>query len=247
MSKNLEGKRVPDVTFKLRRDGDWVEVTSADLFAGRKVVLFALPGAFTPTCSTSHVPRYNELAPLLESRGVDEIVCLSVNDAFVMEAWQADQNAERIRFVADGNGSFTDAMGMLVDKRDLGFGKRSWRYSMVVDDGVIEKMFVEPELPGDPFEVSDADTMLRHIDPRAEAPSDVMILTKAGCPHCARAKRLLLEQELTFHEWELNQDFTLGALRALTGADTVPQVFIDGERIGGADALAARFPQALAA
>lgn len=124
--------------------------------------MFSLPGAFTPTCSSSHLPRYNELSSVFKQHGVDGILCVSVNDTFVMNARKADQHAENITFVPDGNGEFTKGMNMLVEKADLGFGPRSWRYSMLVRDGVVEKMFVEPNKPGDPFEVSDADTMLKY-------------------------------------------------------------------------------------
>ena len=119
----LEGQRVPNVTFKNRENGDWVDINSHTYFSGKKVVVFALPGAFTPTCSSSHVPRYNALAPALREQGVDEIVCISVNDGFVMDAWRRDQDADNLHFIADGNGEFSEALGMLVDKSDLGFGK----------------------------------------------------------------------------------------------------------------------------
>jgi len=175
MLPNREGQRVPQVTFRTRQSGEWVDVTTDDLFKGRTVVVFSLPGAFTPTCSSAHVPRYNELAPAFEANGVDDIVCISVNDAFVMNEWQKDQHADRITFIPDGNAEFTEGMGMLVDKHDLGFGERSWRYSMLVRDGVIEKMFIEPEVEGDPYEVSDADTMLRYINPNARIPDDVAV------------------------------------------------------------------------
>ena len=155
--ENKEGSRVPEVVFKARRDGGWSDISTADIFAGKKVVIFSLPGAFTPTCSSTHLPRYNDLAATFKEQGVDSIVCLSVNDAFVMEAWGGDQEAENITLLPDGNGDFTEEMGMLVDKSDIGFGKRSWRYSMLVNDGVIEKQFIEPDKAGDPFEVSDAD------------------------------------------------------------------------------------------
>ena len=141
MFRNLENQRVPSTTFKTRRDHEWVERSSEDVFAGKSVIVFSLPGAFTPTCSSSHVPRYNQLEPLFKANGIDEVICVSVNDAFVMEEWRCSQNADRIAFLPDGNGEFTNGMGMLVDKDDLGFGKRSWRYSMLVRDGVIEKMF----------------------------------------------------------------------------------------------------------
>src|SRR5687767_7131565 len=193
MLPNHEGQRIPQVTFRTRQEGKWVDVSTDQIFQGRNVILFALPGAYTPTCSSTHLPRYNELAPVFSKHGIDDIVCLSVNDPFVMAEWQKDQNAPNITFIPDGNGEFTHRMGMLVDKSDLGFGKRSWRYSMLVRDGVIEKMFVEPEKPGDPFEVSDADTMLNHINPKAKKPDQVAILTREGCGYCAKAKQLLKE------------------------------------------------------
>jgi peroxiredoxin len=164
MLDNREGKRVPDVSFRTREGDQWVDVKSGDLFNGRTVVVFALPGAFTPTCSSNHLPRFDELAAAIREHGVDEIVCLSVNDSFVMNAWAREQGVRNVRLIPDGNGAFSEAMGMLVDKSDLGFGKRSWRYSMLVRDGVIEKMFIEPNVPGDPYEVSDADTMLRYLE-----------------------------------------------------------------------------------
>ena len=168
--------RVPQATFQTRvrnealggpNPYEWKQVTSDDIFKGRNVVLFALPGAFTPTCSTSHLPRYEELYEEVKKQGVDEIVCLSVNDAFVMFQWGKAQNAKNVRLLPDGNGEFTRKMGMLVDKSNLGFGMRSWRYAMHVVDGEIEKMFIEADFgdacPTDPFEVSDADTMLAHL------------------------------------------------------------------------------------
>jgi glutaredoxin-like protein len=237
MLKSKEGQRVPNVIFRNRKDGEWQELTTEQLFGGRTVVVFALPGAFTPTCSSSHVPRYNALAPTFKAHGVDEIVCISVNDGFVMDAWRRDQAADNITFVADGNGEFSEAMGMLVGKQDLGFGKRSWRYSMLVKDGVIEKMFIEPDQPGDPFEVSDADTMLKYIDAGAELPAAISILTKPGCPYCAAAKAALREHGLAYEEIVLGQDASYVSLEAITGATTVPQVFINGARIGGHDDL----------
>ncbi len=233
--KNLEGQRVPDVTFRTRVDGRWVDVPSASLFAGKKVVLFALPGAFTPTCSSSHVPRYHELLPDLHARGVSEVVCLSVNDAFVMAEWAEHQHASGITFLPDGNGEFSEKMGMLVDKSSLGFGKRSWRYSMLVDDGIITKMFIEPEKDGDPFEVSDADTMLKHLDPNAKAPSDVVLFGKAGCSFCAKAKRLLAARGMAYEEIAASPR----NLRAVSGKATTPQIFIDGRYVGGAEELEA--------
>ncbi|NCJ07426.1 redoxin family protein [Synechococcales cyanobacterium C] len=169
-------ERVPDVVFKTRvRDESvggpnpfrWQDVTTQELFGGKRVVVFSLPGAFTPTCSSSHLPRYEELYEDIRAQGVDAIVCVSVNDAFVMFQWGKQQGADKVYLLPDGNGEFTRKMGMLVDKSNLGFGMRSWRYSMVVNDGKIEKIFVEPDFgdncPTDPFEVSDADTMLSYL------------------------------------------------------------------------------------
>ncbi|MEX2524251.1 MAG: glutathione peroxidase [Gammaproteobacteria bacterium] len=237
MLENREGQKVPEVTFKARENNDWKEISSKDIFAGKNVVVFSLPGAFTPTCSSSHVPRYNELAPVFFRNGIDEIVCISVNDAFVMNEWKEDQEADNITFIPDGNGQFTEGMGMLVDKDDLGFGKRSWRYSMLVKDGVIDKMFIEPQVEGDPYEVSDADTMLEYINPKAEKLADITVLTKEGCSYCARAKGMLHDRGLEFQEIVLGKGLSRGALRALSGSDTVPQVFVNGEHIGGSEAL----------
>ena len=235
--ENKEGQKVPSVTFPIRVNDDWSKRDTQEVFAGKTVVVFSLPGAFTPTCSSTHLPRYNELAGKFAENGVDEIVCISVNDTFVMNAWAADQDAENVSFIPDGNGEFTDGMGFLVDKSEIGFGKRSWRYSMLVKDGVIEKMFIEPDLPGDPFEVSDADTMLAYINPEAVQTKQVSLFTKPGCPHCARAKAALAQQGLQYEELTLGDEISISAMRAITNADTVPQIFIDGEHIGGADDL----------
>ena len=237
MLENREGQKVPQVTFRTRQEHEWVDVSSDDVFKGKTVIVFALPGAFTPTCSSTHVPRYNQLAPVLKQNGVDEIICVSVNDAFVMNEWKAEQNADNIRFLPDGNGDFSRGMGMLVEKNDLGFGERSWRYSMLVRDGVIEKMFIEPDVPGDPFEVSDADTMLAHVAPNASKPLDVTVFSREGCPFCVRAKGLLHDAGIKFEELVLNRDYTEASIRAVSGETTVPQVFINGERVGGSEAL----------
>ena len=238
MLKNREGERVPNVTFRTRSNDQWVEVTTDELFAGKTVIVFSLPGAFTPTCSSTHVPGYNELAKTFKENGVDDIICMSVNDTFVMNEWKKTQEADNITFIPDGNGEFTQQMGMLVDKDNLGFGKRSWRYSMLVTDGVIKKMFIEPEVEGDPFEVSDAETMLKYINPEAVKPQLVSLFTKVGCPFCARAKDSLKEHGIDYEEIVLGKDITTRSLRAVTGATTVPQVFIDGKLIGTSEALA---------
>src|SRR5690606_10732387 len=171
--------------------------------------------------------------------GVDAILCVSVNDAFVMDEWQRDQKAWNIEFIPDGTGEFTRKMGMLVNKDDLGFGMRSWRYSMLVKDGVIEKMFIEPEKPGDPYGVSDADTMLEYLAPNAPKPLDVAVFSRKGCPHCARAKGLLRDAGIAFEALELNRQYTDRGLRAVADATSFPQVFINGQKVGGADELEA--------
>jgi len=232
-----EGQRVPDVTFRTRVNSNWQDLSSEEVFGGKSVIVFSLPGAFTPTCSSSHVPRFNQLAPTFRKHGIDEIVCMSVNDAFVMNEWKDTQQADEITFIPDGNGAFTEAMGLLVDKEDLGFGKRSWRYSMLVRNGIIEKMFIEPQQPGDPFEVSDADTMLGYIAPRVPAPLDVTVFSRPGCSHCARAKGMLRDAGIEFEALELNKDFSDRTLRAVSAAKTVPQVFVNGHLVGGADEL----------
>jgi peroxiredoxin len=170
---------VPDVTFKTRVRNDalggpnpfeWKDLSSNDIFKGKNVVVFSLPGAFTPTCSTSHLPRYEELYEEFKAQGVDAVVCVSVNDAFVMFQWGKSQDAKNVFLLPDGNGEFTRKMGMLVEKRNLGFGPRSWRYSMYVENGEIKQFFAEPgfqdDCPTDPFEVSDADTMLNYLKNR---------------------------------------------------------------------------------
>ena len=181
---------LPNVVFKTRvRDESvegpnpfrWEDRTTADIFGGKNVVVFSLPGAFTPTCSSNHLPRYDELYDEFKAQGIDEIVCVSVNDAFVMFKWGKEQNNQNIFLLPDGNGEFTRKMGMLVDKSNLGFGMRSWRYSMLVRDMDIEKMFIEPgfedNCPNDPFTVSDADTMLAYL--KGSEKSDVSEPRKA--------------------------------------------------------------------
>jgi glutathione-dependent peroxiredoxin len=238
MPASREGSTVPSVKFKALRNGELTTVSSEQIFKGRRVVLFALPGAYTPTCSTGHVPRFVELAPELRKHGVDDIVCLSVNDPFVMDAWQREQNAGDLTFLPDAEASFTAAMGMLVDKGEVGLGKRSWRYSMLVNDARIEKMFIEPDKPGDPFEISDADTMLAYLDPSRRMGA-VMMFARPGCPFCARAEKLLEERGIPCERIDLGHGVTMNSVRAATGAAKVPQVFIGGRLIGGSDALKA--------
>ena len=240
------GQKVPSVVFHTRVGDTWKDVSTDELFAGKKVVVFSLPGAFTPTCSSSHLPRYNELAKAFKENGVDEICCVSVNDTFVMNAWAAEEESDNIVMIPDGNCEFTEGMGMLVDKNDLGFGKRSWRYSMLVDDGKIVKIFDEPQDSGsdDPYEVSDADTMIKYIDPDWQDKPSVSIFTKPGCPHCAKAKETLTQKGFQFEEIVLGKDASITSVRAITGRETTPQVFIGGKHIGGNDDLQKYFADA---
>ena len=235
--ENRQGQNVPQVTFRIRDNHEWRDVSSDEIFKDKTVIVFSLPGAFTPTCSSTHVPRYNQLAPTFKENGIDDIICVSVNDTFVMNEWKKEQHADNLNFIPDGNGDFTDGMGMLVDKADLGFGKRSWRYSMLVKNGVVEKMFIEPNEPGDPFEVSDADTMLDYVAPDAAKPQDVTIFTRQGCEYCVRAKGMLADAGLQYEELVLNRDYTEATLRAVTGISSVPQIFINGDYVGGSDSL----------
>jgi peroxiredoxin len=168
---------VPNVVFKTRvRDESidhenpfrWQDKTTSDIFAGKNIVLLALPGAFTPTCSSTHLPGYEKSYEQFKAQGVDEVYCLSVNDAFSMFQWSKQLNVENVKMLPDGNGDFSRLMGMLVKKENLGFGDRSWRYSMYVVDGEIKTQFVEPGLmdnsPDDPFTISDAGTMLDFLN-----------------------------------------------------------------------------------
>ncbi len=175
----MKNNQVPEVTFKTRVRNDalagdnpfeWKDLSSAELFDGKNVVLFALPGAFTPTCSTTHLPGYEAAFDEFKAQGVDMVVCLSVNDAFCMYQWGKHQGAKNVFLLPDGNGEFSRKMGMLVDKSNLGFGMRSWRYSMYVENGEIKKLFAEDGFSdncgSDPFEVSDAQTMLDYLKNR---------------------------------------------------------------------------------
>lgn len=175
MSKEV-GDKVPSVVFKTRvRDesigGDnpyrWQDVTTDDLFSGKKVILFSLPGAFTPTCSTYQLPNFEKMFDDFYSEGIDDIYCMSVNDSFVMNKWAKDQGLKNVKVIPDGSGVFTKEMGMLVGKHNLGFGSRSWRYAMIVDDGIIDTMFVEKGIshnhPEDPYYVSSPENIMKYL------------------------------------------------------------------------------------
>jgi len=160
-------RQVPNVTFKFRRDGEFVDVTTDELFKGKRVVLFSLPGAFTPTCSTFQLPGFELDYQKFKDAGIDEIYCVSVNDAFVMNAWAKDQNIVNVKMIPDGNGEFTDFMGMLVRKLNLGFAWRSWRYAAVIDNGNIEWIVEEEgkmdDCPTDPYDLTTPEAVLNYV------------------------------------------------------------------------------------
>ncbi len=241
---NQENKNIPfNIKFPVRENNDWKTLSTEEIFKNKKVVVFSLPGAFTPTCSSTHLPRYEELYEAFKANGIDEVYCVSVNDTFVMNEWARSQEVEKVKMIPDGNTEFTEKMGMLVGKEDLGFGKRSWRYSMLVDNGKVVKHFIEPEVEGDPFEVSDADTMLNYLNPEGDFPKSITIFTKAGCPFCAKAKDLLKEKGFNYNEITLSDAVRQKALSGITGnkKPTAPQVFIDGELVGGLEQLEKHF------
>ena len=174
------GQQLPNVTFRTRvRDESiegpnpfrWQDMTTADYFAGKRVILFSLPGAFTPTCSTYQLPGFEKNAETFAGLGIDEIYCMSVNDSFVMNKWAQDQGIETVKVIPDGSGEFTRKVGMLVDKDNLGFGMRSWRYAAIVDNGVVEAWFEEPgrddNHPEDPYGVSSPENLLEYLQKKA--------------------------------------------------------------------------------
>lgn len=175
------GEKLPQVTFRTRVRDDsiegpnpyrWQDVTTEDYFAGKRVVLFSLPGAFTPTCSTYQLPGFEAAAAEMGDLGIDAIYCLSVNDSFVMNQWAKSQNLTNVTVIPDGSGEFTDKVGMLVRKDNLGFGPRSWRYAAVVKDGVVEAVFEEPgrcdDCPTDPYGESSPETVLAWLRENAK-------------------------------------------------------------------------------
>lgn len=159
--------KLPAVKFKIREAGVWVEKSTTDLFANKKVIIFSLPGAFTPTCSTKQLPGYETIYNTFKEKGIDEIYCVSVNDSFVMNAWAEKENIKNVKMIPDGSGYFTEGMGMLVKKDDKGFGSRSWRYAVVADNLEIEKWFIEPgkedNSPTDPYGESSPESVIKYL------------------------------------------------------------------------------------
>ena len=170
-----EQYQVPQVEFVFRENSEFVTRTTADLFDGKRVVIFSLPGAFTPTCSAYQLPGFEAFYDMFKEQGIDEIYCISVNDGFVMNAWAKDQGIEKVTLVPDGNAYFTRSMGYLVNKSNLGFGERSWRYAAVVNDGVIEKIFVEEgfrdNADTDPYEASTPEAVLEYVKSTTAVPA----------------------------------------------------------------------------
>lgn len=175
-NSHYEGARVPQVVFRLFSEAGWYELSTADLFDCKTVVMFSVSGAFTCPHSPIQLLLYNEYAKTFQANGVDDIICISVNDPFSLATWAQDEGADQLRFIPDVNGDFAREMGMIVDLSDKGMGERSWRYSMLVKDRVIEKIFIEQ----DGFEtmpvVSDAETMLNYINPAAKKPERTAVL-----------------------------------------------------------------------
>ena len=172
-----EQQQIPQVEFVFRENSEFVTRTSADLFSDKRVVIFSLPGAFTPTCSAYQLPGFEAFYNMFTEQGIDEIYCISVNDGFVMNAWGKDQGIEKVKLIPDGNGYFTNGMGFLVSKSNLGFGERGWRYAAVIDDGVIEKLFVEEgfrdNADTDPYEASTPEAVLEYVKSTVKEPTPV--------------------------------------------------------------------------
>ena len=158
---------IPQVEFMFRENGEFVNRTSSELFDGKRVVIFSMPAAFTPTCSAYQLPGFEEKYEDFIGSGIDAIYCISVNDGFVMNAWAKDQGIEKVQLIPDGNAYFTRSMGYLVTKSNLGFGERSWRYAAVIDNGVIEKLFVEDGMRDnadtDPYVISTPENVLEYV------------------------------------------------------------------------------------
>jgi glutathione-dependent peroxiredoxin len=175
-NSSIEGMQVPDVKFHLWQNGRFKAVDTQALFAGKTIIVFAVPGAFAPLYSSVQLLGYQQYAEVFKENGVDDIFCISVNDALVMNEWMLVEGINNIKVIPDGNGEFSREIGMLVDKHELGMGERSKRYSMLVRNGVVQKMFVEPNSSQDTLLISDAKTMLNHINPVGQASKQTSVL-----------------------------------------------------------------------
>ncbi|QPX48282.1 peroxyredoxin antioxidant [Synechococcus phage S-SRM01] len=172
-----EGYEVPQVEFVFRESGEFVTKTTTELFNDKRIIIFSLPGAFTPTCSAYQLPGFEEKYDDFLGLGIDDIYCISVNDGFVMNAWAQDQNIQNVKLIPDGNAYFTRSMGMLVSKSNLGFGLRSWRYAAIVENGIVEKMFVEVGMrdnaDSDPYEASTPEVVYEYVKSTVRETSQV--------------------------------------------------------------------------
>lgn len=229
------GHKIPFVSFRMWENNHWVTKTTAELFKNKRIILFALPGAFTPVCSSLHLPGYNELYATFRALGIDDMFCLSVNDSFVLNEWKKAEKADHITMLPDVEGEFSKKLGMMSNASDMCLGNRSWRYSMVVYDGIIEKMFIEPDGSMETYGESSAEKMLNYLDPDAELPKSVALFSKSNCPVCTEIKTVLKSLDVVFEEHLLNQDFSLKTVKALVGAADLPVVFIDGKRFQDID------------
>ena len=167
-----KGDRIPEVNFRVRSMGEWTDTNTDTYFKDKRVILFSLPGAFTSICSNQQLPGYEKLCSVFKEHGIDDVYCMSVNDSFVMNAWAQNQKLENVKVIPDGNGDFTDAMDMLVEKTVIGFGMRSWRYAMIVNNSVIEEMFVEPgkddNVEEDPYGESSPENVLKYLQTKVD-------------------------------------------------------------------------------
>ena len=238
--QNLTGQRITrSATIALRHNAQWVyKDFFSDILADKKIIIFGLPGAFTPTCSSSHLPRYEQLFDSFTANGIDEIWCLSVNDTFVMNAWAQHQGVSKVKMLPDGNATIVRLLGMDVLKEDLGFGPRAWRFSMMLDDATVKHHFIEDPSSSalDPFALSDADTMLKALNPLAIKPADILLFTKTDCPFCLEIKQRLAQADIPFTELPLADNLRNAALRSLLGSGhehTVPLAFINGNLCHG--------------
>lgn len=232
MPEDKTGHRVPQVYFRVWENNRWMNKNSDHFFKNKRVILFALPGAFSPVCSILHLPSYNDLYDTFRENGIDDVYCLSVNDGFVLEAWKRAEKAKKITMLPDADGEFTSKLGFLVDKSEMCMGERSWRYSMLINNGIIEKMFIEPVgQESDPYGQSSAETMLKYLNPSARVPDSVVIFSKHGCVDCEKVKEVLRSHRVPFEELMLDDDFTIRTVKGISGTTFLPQIFINGKRI----------------
>ena len=162
-----QGDILPQIKFRVRSLGEWQDTNTDTYFKGKRVILFSLPGAFTPTCSNKQLPGFEKLADVFKEHGIDDIYCISVNDSFVMNAWADNQKLRNVKVIPDGNAEFTENVGMLCSKRNKCFGDRSWRYAAIINDGIVEKVFEEPgkadDLSEDPYGESSPENVLKYL------------------------------------------------------------------------------------